>query len=447
MTPNEPNPTDGIPRKHVSRVEQQKKLTQACRDANLAMGPRFVAQIVYTFADARVGEAWPSISLIAHEAGCDPDTASAHVRALQRAGILWTILPPRRASKSGVAPEPLRALVAFAPGPDGRARPVKNGGEYPAVPPDGRALFLVRPCASQLAAVRWETDARVIRQWTTERAIAERTGKRLNVDAQPAPTSHVVNVGASPANTTSAREVEPTSAPQPSPTTGGNRYERLRAALAHTDLIDLSGSRIMREQCAAYLDDRELADRLIDTLANPSNVSVWFRKSLWPKGRPERVTLTILAGNYDIRNGERIYTWAPLGRIIDAVKADLAATKREAEERRRQAEREAEYQRKLAEEHEQRVKLAEEARAKYRAKYPDLDVDTSQGFATAENREFTAMYAAARARAQAAPVVEKARGFRLDAPTPVLPSEAPTRAAGSPRGYSTEDPAPVAKAR
>jgi hypothetical protein len=43
MTPNEPNPTDGIPRKHVSRVEQQKKLTQACRDANLAMGPRFVA--------------------------------------------------------------------------------------------------------------------------------------------------------------------------------------------------------------------------------------------------------------------------------------------------------------------------------------------------------------------------------------------------------------------
>jgi hypothetical protein len=153
-----------------------------------------------------------------------------------------------------------------------------------------------------------------------------------------------------------------------------------------------------------------------------------------PKGRPERVTLTILAGNYDIRNGERIYTWAPLGRIIDAVKADLAATKREAEERRRQAEREAEYQRKLAEEHEQRVKLAEEARAKYRAKYPDLDVDTSQGFATAENREFTAKF-------------EKARGFRLDAPTPVLPSEAPTRAAGSPRGYSTEDPAPVAKAR
>ena len=346
-------PTNGIPRKHISRVEQERKLVQACREANLSMGPRWVAHVVFMSADSRIGEAWPSMSLIAHEAGCDAKTVEKHVRALQRAGILWTILPPRRASKSGASPEPLRALVALEDGPEGRARPVRNGGVHPIVPPDGRALFLVRPCASQLALERWEADARVIRQWTTDAALAARAGKRLEVVERPAnePRASVATVPSTHAEAQPPAMVRTPIAPDALPIAPKSeergvdmsRYNRLREEIVAREnpSADLTGDEEMVRQCANYLNRRELSDRDIRAIATID----W--SLVFPSKNVRVATLALLAGGYDIIEGRRVYGWKGLAQVVDKARQLIEARRhaREAEKeaaRRREAEKAAE---------------------------------------------------------------------------------------------------------
>lgn len=124
---------------HETVGEKLARLSAAVRERGLNAGALGVAVALWSFADSRIGEAFPSLSDLCGRALVSERCAQTHLRDLESNGLVWVIRRDMTPVNGGVADPPLATLVQ------------RDREGSPCAVPHGRNLYLVRPLASQAA--------------------------------------------------------------------------------------------------------------------------------------------------------------------------------------------------------------------------------------------------------------------------------------------------------
>lgn len=346
-----------------------RRLWQAVFAAGMDGGPSHIATVLFSYADPRVGEAFPSVDDLAGRANVSDRTAQKHLQALESGGILWAIRRDRGTSEG-------RTLTTLV-------QRDREGALF--VVPNGRTLYLVVPLASNAAREAWTLDGRA-------------HGRRPAPVAAPKP---VVKRAAKPVADITASVIEPLISSASTVERGAAMLAALRDAAKGS--ASLVGPPSMEAECAAMLARYDLTDHEISVMgALLATPEVWASK----KGgdtTTKHPTLEFLATWRE--PGADAWEWRRLTRLISKARGKIAEDRANAERRaeleagiRHQAEREA-----------AKRKREEEARAanveRLRAKYPDLDwssrLSTVRSVEAAEDRERREAALTAKARAAA----------------------------------------------